>query len=133
VICKHDSFLGFRHGPRAVINKNSLIVYLFSNDEHVFLYERDLSLSIDADSRNIPTVSCSQHIDGLKNSVLDITFSQSAGSQNELAFISATLVGQLLGFYHSLYLGLQPDNPSISGSISRVVQGVTIYPDFVSV
>lgn len=132
VVCKHDSFLGFRHGPRAVTNEETLIVYLFSNDDHVFLYERDLCLSIDADVRNIPTVSCNQHI-ALKNSVLTITFSQAAERENDLAFIGATLIGQLLGFFHSIYLGLQPDNPSVSGSISRVVQGVTIYPDTVAV
>ena len=128
VICKHDSFLGFRHGPRAVLNEGTLIVYLLSSDEHVLLYERDLCLSIDADARNIPTVSYNHNIENLKNSVLTITFLEPANSINELAFISATLMGQLLGFYHSIYLGLKPDNPSKSGSISRVVQGVTIYP-----
>ena len=128
IICKHDSFLGFRHGPRAVVNEGTLIVYLLSSDEHVLLYERDLCLSIDADSRNIPTVSYNHYIENLKNSVLTITFLEPANSLNELAFISATLMGQLLGFYHSIYLGLKPDNPSKSGSISRVVQGVTIYP-----
>lgn len=132
IVCKHDSFLGFRHGPRAVTNEETLIVYLFSNDEHVFRYERDLCLSIDADVRNIPTVSCSRHIP-LKNSVLTITFSETAEPVNELAFIGVTLIGQLLGFFHSIYLGLQPDNPSVSGSISRVVQGVTIYPDTIAV
>lgn len=132
VICKHDSFLGFRHGPRAVINEDTLIVYLFSSDDHVFLYERDLCLSIDADVRNIPTVSCNQYL-ALKNSVLSLTFSDSANSINELAFIGVTLIGQLLGFFHSIYLGLHPDNPSVSGSISRVVQGVTIYPDTIEV
>jgi tagatose-6-phosphate ketose/aldose isomerase len=110
-----------------------LIVYLFSNDEHVFLYERDLSLSIDADLRNIPTVGVNQVVPGLKNSVLDITFDPQPGNNNELGFIKATMVGQLLGFFQSLHFGLQPDNPSISGSISRVVQGVTIYPDYLSV
>lgn len=128
VICKHDSFLGFRHGPRAVLNEGTLIVYLLSSDEHVLLYERDLSLSIDADARNIPTVSYNHYIENLKNSVLTITFLEPANSLDELSFISATLMGQLLGFYHSIYLGLKPDNPSKSGSISRVVQGVTIYP-----
>ncbi len=133
VICKHDSFLGFRHGPRAVTNEGSLIVYLFSSDQHVFLYERDLCLAIDTDPRNIPTISCNQEIQGLNNSMLSITFAQPPDPVNELAFIHAALVGQLLGFFHSIYLGLQPDNPSISGSISRVVQGVTIYPDSVAV
>src|ERR1041385_7630529 len=42
VICKHDSFLGFRHGPKAVIDESTLVVYLFSNDPHVLQYERDL-------------------------------------------------------------------------------------------
>jgi len=130
VVCKHDSFLGFRHGPRAVINNETLIVYLFSSDEHVFLYERDLSISIDADARNIPALSYNQHI-ALKNSLLNITFTGADDKANVLAFIGAALIGQLLGFFHSLYLGLRPDNPSVSGSISRVVQGVTIYPDTV--
>ncbi len=31
VICKCDSFLGFRHGPKAVINNKTLIFLLFSN------------------------------------------------------------------------------------------------------
>ena len=127
VVCKHDSFLGFRHGPRAVINADSLVVYLFSNDEHVYLYERDLCLSIDDDTRHIPTLSYNKHSHSLRHSVLDVTFTNPAETDNQLAFISAVLVGQLLGFYHSLYLGLQPDNPSVSGAISRVVQGVTIY------
>jgi tagatose-6-phosphate ketose/aldose isomerase len=35
---------------------------------------------------------------------------------------------QLIGFYKSLQLGLQPDAPSASGAISRVVEGVKIYP-----
>jgi len=37
------------------------------------------------------------------------------------------LVGQLLGFYASKAHGLNPDAPSVSGNIHRVVEGVTIY------
>jgi tagatose-6-phosphate ketose/aldose isomerase len=36
VICKYDSFLGFRHGPKAVIDKSTLIVFLFSTDPYVY-------------------------------------------------------------------------------------------------
>jgi tagatose-6-phosphate ketose/aldose isomerase len=36
---------------------------------------------------------------------------------------------QLLGYHLSLRLGLDPDNPSPSGVISRVVEGVRIYED----
>ena len=129
VICKHDSFLGFRHGPRAVVNRESLIVYLFSADPVVGLYERDLSVAIDQDGQRVPTVGWNMPMQKLDHSVLDITLANYHGESNELSFIGAAVVGQLIGFFQSLYLGLRPDNPSVSGAINRVVQGVTIYPE----
>ena len=126
VICKYDSYLGFRHGPRVVANEKSLIVYLFSDDDHVFQYEKDLANAIDTDS--IPTVSFGRKISGLKNSILDIEFAHAKSSKNEFYFISATLLGQILGLYKSIALGLNPDTPSLNGRINRVVEGVSIYP-----
>jgi len=128
VICKYDSFLGFRHGPRAVTNESSLIIYLFSQDDHVFWYEKDLVESIAADSIFLPTISFGRNVPFLKNSILDIEFANPPAALNEFYFITAVLLGQLLGLYKSLELGLQPDNPSVTGAISRVVEGVTIYP-----
>ena len=37
------------------------------------------------------------------------------------------LIPQLLGYYLSLSIGLNPDNPSPNGVINRVVQGVKIH------
>ncbi len=127
VICKHDSFLGFRHGPRAVVNEKTLMVYLFSEDSHTFKYERDLVLSIAQDSRNIPSISLNPLEElGLVNDQ-PICLENLNRNTMGLNMVVATLLGQLLGYYKSLKLGLDPDNPSISGAISRVVQGVTIY------
>ncbi|MDZ7689925.1 MAG: hypothetical protein U5K69_02010 [Balneolaceae bacterium] len=42
--------------------------------------------------------------------------------------ILSVLPAQVLGFFTSLKYGLQPDAPSASGAISRVVEGVRIYP-----
>ena len=39
----------------------------------------------------------------------------------------AVLVGQFLGFFSSLKVGLRPDEPSPHGAISRVVEHVSIY------
>lgn len=125
VVCKHDSFLGFRHGPRAVVNDKTLMVYLFSENDFVYKYEKDLALSIAKDPRKIPVVSIGKkklsELQPLLN--IDLEFSPT----QELNSVPVTLAGQLLGFYKSLELGLNPDNPSVSGSISRVVQGVNIY------
>ena len=46
IICQYDSFLGFRHGPKAIIDESTLLVYLFSNDPYVHNYEVDLVKSI---------------------------------------------------------------------------------------
>lgn len=128
VICKYDSFLGFRHGPRSVVNEKTLLVYLFSNDDHVFQYEKDFARSIALDSFSQPTITFGRTIADIKDPVLAIEFSESEIINNEFYFVLAALLGQLLGYYKSIELGLNPDNPSIRGVINREVQGVTIYP-----
>lgn len=126
VICKYDSFLGFRHGPRAVTNERTLMVYLFSPDDHVYRYERDLAISIAQDPRNIDSLSIGRNKEESFHSIFSLELDLAA--DDELNIVPATLVGQLLGMYKSLDLGLDPDKPSKSGAISRVVEGVTIYP-----
>jgi tagatose-6-phosphate ketose/aldose isomerase len=125
VICKYDSFLGFRHGPRAVTNEKTLLVYLFSPIDHVYKYELDLARSVAIDSRNIGYLSIGRPEDKALKSSLSIDLK--LNSSQELNTVPSALVGQLLGFYKSLELGLNPDNPCVSGAINRVVQGVTIY------
>ena len=38
------------------------------------------------------------------------------------------MLAQAFAFHSSIALGNTPDNPSPTGEINRVVQGVTIYP-----
>lgn len=125
IICKHDSFLGFRHGPRAVTNEKTLLVYLFSSSDHVYKYELDLALSIAEDPRKIKCLSVGRREEKNLNSCLNIDLNLEPGQ--DMNIVPATIIGQLLGYYKSLQLNLNPDNPSISGAISRVVQGVKIY------
>src|SRR5690625_7901315 len=46
VVGKFDSFLGFRHGPKAVVNERTVVIFLFSRDEKVFRYVNDLVVVI---------------------------------------------------------------------------------------
>ena len=41
--------------------------------------------------------------------------------------VSYAFVGQMLGLFKSIDKGLCPDTPSVSGNISRVVEGVILY------
>jgi len=129
VICKHDSFLGFRHGPKAVITPQTLIVYLFSNNQYSFNYEKDLLQAVNSGERGIYTIGVMETNHKELDLDLVITLGDSDGGLDEEFFALVSVVpSQVLGFFKSIDLGLQPDNPSVSGTITRVVQGVNIYP-----
>ncbi|OJV38034.1 MAG: hypothetical protein BGO29_08685 [Bacteroidales bacterium 36-12] len=132
VICKHDSFLGFRHGPKAVIDKDTLLIYLFSSNEHIRKYEVDLVKQINQNNNVIAQIGISSgnkiNIDGVKLD-LNLNLDNISQSTNAYYFIPYVLIGQLLGYYKSISMGLNPDSPSVSGNIARVVEGVTIYND----
>ncbi|TAL80377.1 MAG: SIS domain-containing protein [Bacteroidetes bacterium] len=128
IICKNDSYLGFRHGPKAVTNENTLMVFIFSNDPYVQQYEKDLVLSMKKGKKALFTIGLFEsQVNGLEFD-LGIKLSESGSHlDEELLTVCDILPGQLLGFYKSLALGLKPDDPSESGAISRVVEDVIIY------
>ena len=130
VVCKFDSFLGFRHGPKAVVNSKSIVVYLMTEQEDVQRYERDLVKQVDANNTPVAQIIViagkAPELPGVK---ADIVVRMPFGpKENDFyGIVAYVLVGQLLGYYASLAHGLNPDAPSVSGNIHRVVEGVTIY------
>lgn len=127
VSCTFDSFLGFRHGPKAILNDNTLLIYLFSEDNYVKRYEEDLVKEINQQIAPVGQI----YVGPSKIDIKNVTFQPEVIIRNNegspFDFIVYVIVGQLIGFYKSLDLGLNPDTPSNDGKISRVVQGVSIY------
>lgn len=125
VMCNYDSYLGLRHGPKVVVDSDTLVVYLRSEDGYIVQYERDLiqdlmsqklgkiHLAVGSGFDLAPSFDFECRIDKVENPILFAIF--------------AVLPAQLLGFYKSLQLGLHPDRPSVNGAISRVVKGVMVY------
>ncbi len=66
-------------------------------------------------------------LDGLADELLPMS-PIGAPLPDELRVVTDVVVGQLIGLFASLKLGLKPDAPSSSGVINRVVSGVRIYP-----
>jgi tagatose-6-phosphate ketose/aldose isomerase len=129
VICKYDSFLGFRHGPKAVINSETLIVFQFSNDAYVQQYERDLVMAINRGEKGMARIGIGENlIPDLDLDVLISLDNKELSLPEEYLSIASVLPAQMLGFFKSLNLELKPDTPSASGTITRVVEGVEIYP-----
>lgn len=127
VICHFDSFLGFRHGPKAVLNDKTVVIYLFSNDSKVLRYETDLVAQINKQTNLVAKLYVSQEKIELQDVKFDLEMVSNVADTTDFDLILHVLVGQLLGFFKSVNLNLDPDNPSTSGKIARVVEGVTIY------
>ena len=128
VVCKNESYLGFRHGPKAVTNERTLMLFILSNDPYVQQYERDLVLSMKKGKKPLFTIGIYESPVAGLNFDLGIQLSDTGNHlPEEFLTVCDILPGQLLGLYKSLALGLKPDAPSESGAISRVVEDVIIY------
>ncbi len=129
VICKNDTCLGFRHGPKAVINSGTLVFLLFSNQPYVLQYEIDLLNELLAGQKPLYIAGLIETENPKVRPDKIFILSESENKlDEEFLPVCSVLPAQMIGFYKSLHLGLNPDMPSISGSISRVVKGVVIYP-----
>lgn len=131
VMCAFDSYMGFRHGPKAVVKSGTIITYLLSNNTHAKKYELDLIRSVNKTSTGHISVAIGFDFDPLELKI-DLPL-KLPGEINEVPeeFLPVVylLPAQIIGFFKSVSLGLSPDSPSKNGSITRVVQGVTIYED----
>jgi tagatose-6-phosphate ketose/aldose isomerase len=131
VICKNDTYLGFRHGPKAVINGSTIIIYLLSNNRQVSAYEMDLMKSIDELKSGTFRIAIIESPPECGNVPADlvINFSDNCDTTIDEDFlaVSSILPAQIIGFFKSRSLGLSPDSPSQRGAIHRIVQGVNIY------
>ena len=129
VIAKNDSFLGFRHGPKAVVNESTLLVYfLSSSDEYALRYELDLINSMKKGTSSMLEIGISETVVRDLNLAYMFHFSENGKKlDDDFLPLCYILPAQLLGFYKSIQLGLHPDSPSVNNDISRVVEGVQIY------
>ncbi|HHY47328.1 MAG TPA: SIS domain-containing protein [Firmicutes bacterium] len=131
VITKSESFLGLRHGPEAVVDERTLVVYFVSQDSYRFKYEMDLMQELRDKSIGLRKLAvaarASSEFAGLVDECIEFDPHGRLAIPDDLRPPVDVIVGQLLGLFKSLELGLSPDNPSARGVINRVVQGVRLY------
>ena len=129
VMCAYDSFLGFRHGPKALVNPDSLMVYLVSPNPDVQRYEKDLIKQVKSNNDVKASVIVCFSKPDIDPSCYSLCIEIGLPLELPVCYgcVSYVFVGQLLGFFKSIERGLCPDSPSVSGNISRVVEGVILY------
>ncbi len=122
-----DSPLGFRHGPKTIVNNRTLIVVFFSNNAYTRSYDIDLldELRRDNDAARVIAISAQDGVGLSKSDEVSIKGLETADDA-ELLF-PYIIAPQIFAFFASLRLGLTPDQPNTSGRVNRVVQGVRIH------
>jgi tagatose-6-phosphate ketose/aldose isomerase len=123
IVTRYDSPLGLRHGPKFMVDGQTLVVLMFSHDDYARQYDRDLWNELQRDGLAMQLVGLTGERQPLSDALLNM---HDAADDIWLLF-PYLLFTQMLAFESSLALGLTPDNPCPTGEVNRVVKGVTIY------
>ena len=130
VATMYDSPLGFRHGPKSIIDDTTLTVVYLSDDAYKRQYEVDLIKEMGPQRKgNKIAVVMNTPCAGL-DELVDYQLVMDCGKATENVFLGFEYIAfaQTLAALKSLSLNITPDNPCPTGEVNRVVKGVTLYP-----
>ena len=130
VATMYDSQLGFRHGPKSIINDSTLTVAYLSDDAYRRQYELDLIKEMAGQRKgNKIAVVYNRACEGIEE-LADYTIRIDVGSdmENIMLGLDYIMFAQTLAVMKSLSMGITPDNPCPTGEVNRVVKGVILYP-----
>ncbi|MGW4659676.1 SIS domain-containing protein [Streptomyces sp. NPDC004279] len=126
LVASSESSLGFRHGPKSVLNNRTAVVVYVSNDPYTRRYDLDIITELRAGLAPGSVVAVTASPDGLPG---DDTWLLPglAGADDAAIALPAVVTAQLIALRSSMVRGIRPDNPFPSGEVNRVVQGVTVH------
>lgn len=124
----YDSPTGFRHGPKSLVDNETLVVVFVSSHPYTRQYDLDLLSELRRDGQAARVVAIAAESDEIIEAGPHILLPPSrAFIDIELAFCFL-MYAQVFALTQSLSVGNTPDTPSASGAVNRVVQGVVIHP-----
>ncbi|MEG1311450.1 MAG: SIS domain-containing protein [Romboutsia sp.] len=131
VNANYDTPLGFRHGPKSVIDDSTITVIYVSNDKYTRQYDLDLVNEMLSHRKNDKVVLVGSDIDSeivdKANYYFELENINYSVKNEALLPLQQIMFGQLLSFLKSMNLGITPDNPCPTGEVNRVVQGVILH------
>jgi tagatose-6-phosphate ketose/aldose isomerase len=133
IVAASDTPLGFRHGPKTIVNGRTLVVVLLSNDRYTRRYDLDLLAELRRDALAGRVLALGGeggqggHAGASPADRDDLIVPGTAGARDLELCLPYAVFAQSLALLQSLALGRSPDNPNAAGAVHRVVRGVTIH------
>ncbi|MBW7478630.1 SIS domain-containing protein [Streptococcus pneumoniae] len=126
VATMYESPVGFRHGPKSLINDNTVVLVFGTTTAYTRKYDLDLVREVAGDQIARRVVLLSDQAFGLEN-VKEVVLG-CGGVLNDIYRVFPYIVyAQLFALLTSLKVENKPDTPSPTGTVNRVVQGVIIH------
>ncbi|PZO94136.1 MAG: tagatose-6-phosphate ketose isomerase [Streptococcus pyogenes] len=123
----YDSTMGFRHGPKSFINPNCLVIDFVNNDPYTRQYDLDLLEEVKADGITSKVIAFAQD-GGHQFSGETFKLLSEVKLPDVYLALPMILAAQTLALLIAVKIGNTPDTPSASGTVNRVVKGVTLHP-----
>ena len=126
VATMYESPVGFRHGPKSLINEDTVVLVFGTTTDYTRKYDLDLVREVAGDQIARRVVLLSDQAFGLEN-VKEVALG-CGGVLNDIYRVFPYIVyAQLFALLTSLKVKNKPDTPSPTGTVNRVVQGVIIH------
>jgi tagatose-6-phosphate ketose/aldose isomerase len=125
-----DTSLGFRHGPKSILDKDTVVFVFLSCNHYTRQYDLDILEEIYKETNRGKVVAISSLKDQVAKEYSDLFYHVDLPKISEDIFLTFPFIlyAQTFAMYKSINLGFSPDNPSPLGVVNRVVKGVTIHP-----
>ena len=122
-----DSCMGYRHGPKSFVDDKTLVFVFVNNDAYTRQYDLDILNEIDGDGIAQKTIAVQQDCGEMFGHTA-FTFAGRDALPEAYLALPFVMVAQTVSLLNSVRVGNTPDTPSPSGTVNRVVKGVTIHP-----
>lgn len=121
-----DSSLGFRHGPKSFVDDQTLVFVFVNNEVYTRKYDVDILEEVHGDEIAPVVVGIGQAADNMFSGT-NFTFSNTTVLPEAYLALPDVMFAQTVALHSSIKVNNTPDTPSPTGTVNRVVQGVTIH------
>ena len=122
-----DTSMGLRHGPKSFLDKKTIVFDFVSNNTYTRQYDLDILNEI-RDDQIVPLVmAVGQEKEGQNFSGKSFMFAEKEVLPDAYLALPDVMFGQTIALLTSIKVNNKPDTPSPTGTVNRVVKGVTIH------